>query len=80
MLSDMWNLETLLSLNDKEMRVMAMSKDSTIRSVPRDAKAYYPESHAKPMTEVHLNLTIDFVQMLGHYFQDRQTPMSQGIY
>ena len=52
---------------------MANSRDPRIRSVPTDAEIYYPESDGKPMaeTEVHLNLMINFIQMLSHYFQDR---------
>ena len=59
---------------------MAKSKDSKIRSLPTDAKVYYPESDGKPMaeTDVHRDLMTDFIKMLQAHFQKRSDVYVSG--
>ncbi|RKU28080.1 hypothetical protein C6497_10095 [Candidatus Poribacteria bacterium] len=50
---------------------------NTIQAVP---SIFYPESDGKPMaeTEVHRDLMIDFIQILKHYYKDREDVCISG--
>lgn len=49
----------------------------TIQAVP---SIFYPESDGKPMaeTEIHRDLMMDFIQMLKHYYRDREDVCISG--
>ena len=49
----------------------------TIQAVP---SIFYPESDGKPIaeTEVHRDLMMDFIQILKHYYRDREDVCISG--